>query len=137
MTEYSFFVPGIPIPQGSAKAFVVGGRAIITGANAKTKPWRAEVAQAGMALRPDGFTDGAVKIDLTFHMRRPLHLPKKYNRPTAKPDLDKLIRAILDGLTGVLWVDDSQVVEIVARKYYDLPTGVHITITHLPGGKPK
>jgi Holliday junction resolvase RusA-like endonuclease len=137
VTEFTLFVPGIPIPQGSARAFVVGGRAVITGANKKTKPWRGEIAAAAIDLRPEGFTDGAVSIALDFYMPRPLHLAKKYNRPTSKPDLDKLIRAVLDALTGVLWVDDSQVVEIVARKYYDLPTGVHITVTHLTGGKPR
>lgn len=137
MDEFTLFVPGIPIPQGSARAFIVGNRAVVTGANRKTKPWRAEVASAAMILRPEGFTSGAVQIELHFFMPRPIHLPKKYTRPTTKPDLDKLIRAVLDALTGVLWVDDSQVVEIVAKKYYDLPTGVSITIRHLTGGKPR
>jgi Holliday junction resolvase RusA-like endonuclease len=45
------------------------------------------------------------------------------------PDLDKLVRAILDSLTGVVWRDDAQVVDIVARKVYAETPGVDIAIT--------
>jgi Holliday junction resolvase RusA-like endonuclease len=45
------------------------------------------------------------------------------------PDLDKLIRAILDALTGVVWRDDGQVVDIVASKVYADTPGVDVVIT--------
>ena len=32
------------------------------------------------------------------------------------PDLGKLARAVLDALTGIVWVDDDQVVDLVCRK---------------------
>ena len=38
--------------------------------------------------------------------------------PTVKPDLDNVIKAVLDGLNGVAWVDDKQVVSIDCRKFY-------------------
>ena len=40
-------------------------------------------------------------------------------RPATKPDLDNCVKAILDALNGVAFVDDGQVVEIHAAKYYD------------------
>ena len=35
---------------------------------------------------------------------------------SVRPDLDKLARAVLDALTGIVWVDDDQVVELAYRK---------------------
>ncbi|MCR4339570.1 MAG: RusA family crossover junction endodeoxyribonuclease [Gemmatimonadaceae bacterium] len=40
--------------------------------------------------------------------------------PTTKPDADKLTRALLDALTGVAYVDDSQVVHLGIRKEWAL-----------------
>ena len=51
--------------------------------------------------------------------------------PWVKPDLDKLIRAVLDGLTGVAYVDDAQVTLISASKSYGSVEGVWITIEQL------
>lgn len=39
-------------------------------------------------------------------------------RPTTKPDLDNLIKAILDALNGVAYYDDNQVVSLLVNKYY-------------------
>jgi Holliday junction resolvase RusA-like endonuclease len=38
--------------------------------------------------------------------------------PTVAPDLDKLIRAALDAMTAVAYLDDGQVTEINAMKVY-------------------
>jgi Holliday junction resolvase RusA-like endonuclease len=45
----------------------------------------------------------------------------KYDAPsfvTRRPDLDKLIRSVLDAITGVLIQDDSQIVGLHAVKKY-------------------
>lgn len=46
----------------------------------------------------------------------------------SKPDLDKLVRTVLDALTGVVIHDDSQVCGIVAQKDYADP-GVQVVVT--------
>lgn len=54
--------------------------------------------------------------------------------PTTKPDGDKLLRALMDGLTTAgIWWDDSQAVHISARKLFvnDGPPSTSCTITHL------
>ena len=38
--------------------------------------------------------------------------------PTTKPDTDNYLKGIMDGLKGVAWVDDSQVVRVVCEKAY-------------------
>jgi len=39
-------------------------------------------------------------------------------RPTKKPDMSNIIKIIEDGLNGLAYCDDSQVVEVEAGKYY-------------------
>ena len=71
--------------------------------------------------------EGPVTIRLIFHYRRPKTV--KRNHPTVAPDLDKQIRSVLDALTGVAYLDDAQVVRIVAEKVYASPVGVKIEVS--------
>jgi crossover junction endodeoxyribonuclease RusA len=101
---------GPPVAQGSMKGFVVKGRAILTSNNAaKLKPWRQQIAET---VREMGVTPVAGPLTLTalFYVRRPPSRPKKYKEPDKRPDLDKLLRALMDALTGFDWHDDAQVV---------------------------
>lgn len=55
--------------------------------------------------------------------------------PIVAPDLDKLVRGVGDGIgqSGRIWGDDSQIVEIQARKFYadDRETGAIIRVLPL------
>lgn len=48
---------------------------------------------------------------------------------TRPPDLDKLTRAVLDALTGIVWVDDRQVVALHSTKVQGATPGVDVTVT--------
>ena len=39
-------------------------------------------------------------------------------RPTKKPDIDNIAKVILDALNGVAYKDDTQIVELIIKKYY-------------------
>jgi len=124
-----FFIPGTPVQQGSKTAFVVGTRAVVTDQNKATlKPWRATVA----AHADRGVTfDRPVCVELTFVMPRPQR--PRWNVPAVKPDIDKLVRAVLDGFTDAgLLADDARVVRLLAVEEYagdDNPVGVHVAVT--------
>jgi Holliday junction resolvase RusA-like endonuclease len=45
-------------------------------------------------------------------------LPKRVIHSAKKPDLDKLVRTVFDGMTGILFKDDSQIILLVAGKEY-------------------
>lgn len=121
-----FFVAGKPAPQGS-KRHVGNGRMIES--SKALKPWRELIAETARWNRPELHT-GPVLLKLDFIMPRPKATPKTATPPAIKrPDLDKLVRAVLDSLTGICYVDDSQVTDIIARKHvagYEDTPGVYI-----------
>jgi crossover junction endodeoxyribonuclease RusA len=62
--------------------------------------------------------DIPIGVSVSVALPRPKSLPRKQASHVKKPDLDKLIRAVLDALTGIGYEDDSQVVMIDAIKEY-------------------
>lgn len=131
MTGVAFFIAGIPVPQGSKTAYVVGKRAVLTDANKKTlKPWRAEVTRIAKASWADRqqLVDVAVRVVATFVFERPKSVRR--SAPSVKPDIDKLARALLDGVTDSgIWKDDSQVTRLEVEKVYGAAPGVHVVIS--------
>ena len=88
---------------------------VVHNKGAELAVWRSAIAiearRAGCTPEP-----GAVKLDLLFVMPKPRTV--KRTQPTVAPDLDKLIRAALDAMTAIAYVDDGQVTEIIAQKVY-------------------
>lgn len=116
----AFDVLGEAKPQGSKRH--VGGGRMVESCKA-LKPWREAVTAAAIAAGAARW-DGPVVVRLEFRFDRPKgHWGAKGLRPSApaakttKPDLDKLVRAVLDGLWPC-WGDDAQVVELLASKRF-------------------
>jgi crossover junction endodeoxyribonuclease RusA len=129
------FVPGHPKPKGSMRAFQVpGGKTVVTSSSTSTKAWGDAVRLHVASWATKFVKDGPVAVALDFVLPRPKSAPKTKPRRWAlaakKPDIDKLERAIFDALTGVIWGDDSQVVETRHRKRvaWEEPPGVHIIV---------
>ena len=109
-------VIGRPAPQGSKRHL---GRGVMVEASKHVTPWREAVkfaARAAIKAEPNWQPiDGPVSVEMVFRLQR----PKKpgWIVPAGPPDLDKLQRSTLDGLTeaGVIY-DDSRVVTIGATK---------------------
>ena len=115
-----FVVYGDPSPKGSARAFIPKGwtRPIITSATKGLKQWEAKIAAAAGIQAHGMLLTGAVIVTVGFFLSRPKSLRKKPTPHIKRPDLDKLIRGATDALTGVIWKDDAQAVEIRATKAY-------------------
>lgn len=145
ITSVSWTSLGIPAPQGSKRHV---GNGILVEQSDSLPAWREQliydISKAGEGIV---FKDG-IHVELVFKFPRPLgHFNSKgelkddsYKKPaprfkTTRPDLDKLIRAVLDAITlsGVI-TDDSLCYSIEAQKVYcdlDEPPGVNGTILEL------
>lgn len=122
MNSLSFRVYGVPMAQGSAKAFMPKGwtRPIITSTNKNLKAWRGLVASAASdAIQASGWqqSEGGLRVMADFYLPRPKAL-RKEKPHTKNPDLDKLIRAVGDALAGVVYRNDSQVTQLRVTKAY-------------------
>jgi Holliday junction resolvase RusA-like endonuclease len=125
----SFTVTGRPVPQGSKRAFVnywTGQPVMKEMAGERLSDWRSAVRDAAVRVML-GMAPGAARVPLTgplsvslaFTLPKPKSAPKtRRTWPDKRPDLDKLVRAVLDGLTGPLFADDAQVILLEAHKAY-------------------
>lgn len=150
--EVAFDVRGLPVAQGNARAFIAGGRAILTTeANRTSSPlgaWRSAIATEARHVVVGPPVTGPVEVALGFRLPR----PRSHYRPAGlrrsspelrldapayhagKPDADKLTRAALDALMSVVFVDDSQVARLLVTKRYvdeDEGPGVAVRIRQL------
>lgn len=79
--------------------------------------WRRTVAVVARAAHTGTPYDGPVTITAEFIMPRPKSWGQKRQDPMIqRPDLDKLIRAVMDGISGIIIRDDSQAVRMVLDK---------------------
>ena len=120
-------VPGIPQTQAGMKSVpTAAGRRRITEGSNDLLPWRQAIAAAAerYVREHGGFGDLAVRVAITFRFPMPPSRPK-YQRVAGvcfhalrRDDLDKLERAVLDGITfGGLIDDDGYVVKLSSEKY--------------------
>lgn len=154
-------VPGVPAPKGSKDALVLwpkGAQKCPTCGNRFGRPrailvdgrrgspqkikleaWKAAIAGCCDGQRTSGRLvapfDGPVRVRIAFWLPKPKSTAGWRWLAWQKPDVDKLERATLDGLTdGRVFADDAQVVDLWSRKLYatgSQSTGAVISIEPL------
>ena len=80
--------------------------------------------------------EDAVKVDIRICKAVPKSFSKKKSidalnnniRPTTKPDVDNIAKAIMDALTSVVWKDDAQVCSLTVTKEYSNSDCVSVTV---------
>ena len=143
MEEVMFVIPGQPIGKGRPKVDARGGKfaRVYTPEKTANYEWLvAHSAQAAMNGRP--LFLGAVAVQLDIRMPIPVSWSLKRQgmasrgevAPTKKPDIDNVEKAIFDGMNGVVWKDDVQVIEVSKRKRYAETPGVVVIVRELPVG---
>ncbi|MEY4376244.1 MAG: hypothetical protein RJB26_794 [Pseudomonadota bacterium] len=129
-----FVVPGQPVGKGRPRVGKRGARAILY-TPTKTANYEgliAHTAQAAMAGRP--LIETPVEVRLFIDCQIPASWSQKKQRqalaaeilPTTKPDADNVLKALNDGLNGVVWRDDVQ--DTIMRKRYSATPGLRVQI---------
>jgi len=137
----SFVVYSRAAPQGSKRHI---GNGVMIESSKRVKPFRADVRKAAesAALPPDWPMAAPMRVGLRFHFARPKSHFKGNGVALSKSapeeatshglgDLEKLARSVNDALSGVLFNDDRQVVEMHLAKAYDSEDLVIISVEPL------
>jgi len=122
---------GNPVGKASVRVGVGGGYN-----TAETKAWMMYVACEARKVAPEKPLEGPVKFEMTAMFQ----LPKKPKWrvkaaengdvfPVVKPDIDNIMKGVADGLSGIIWKDDNQVVEASLKKVYSRTPGVEVVVT--------
>jgi Holliday junction resolvase RusA-like endonuclease len=115
-----FEVPGPFATKGSTMSFKDRRGIVRTKTDSKhgktftvAVQWAAK--QAGVTMIEKG---RGVGLQVVYGFARPKGKDRLRIDPCVRPDVDKLVRALLDALTGIAYHDDGQVVALSVRKVY-------------------
>lgn len=127
--EMEFFVEGNP--QGKARPrFSHKTGTVYTPsktAEYEKKIQKSFLAAGGKLIPGDCYVhvsvDSYFEVPKSYTKGKRLACQHNINRPAKKPDIDNVLKAVLDALNGVAYVDDRQVIEVRCRKWYAQSTG--------------
>jgi len=117
-------IPGKPIAKSRPK-FYRRGKHVGTYSSQTTEEGRF-MLECKSQLKGHNLFEGPLRLCTLFCMPIPKSYSKKKRaqiecgdfQHTKKPDLDNLLKFVKDCLNGLVWVDDSQIVKVEAKKIY-------------------
>lgn len=141
LNPVSFFVPGEAVGKGRPRVTTVGGHARMFTPK-KTANYETLIAMAAQqAMHGRELIPGPVLMELTIRMPVAASWSKKKTAaalagdvmPTKKPDADNVLKAICDGINGIVFKDDVQVVNVSMSKRFGEKPGVTVRVVPLEG----
>lgn len=138
--QIDFTVECKAAPQGSMSGIAItrpdGSLSTILKAdNPRTHPYRDQVGWAALRARSKAGINEVfaaahvpVRVSITFVFEKPKSAEASRWLPAYKPDLDKLTRSTMDGMTKILYADDDQVCSAEQNKIYGTPECVHVSV---------
>lgn len=114
-----------PKPKERPRAAIIGGHARIFTPKT-TEAYEKEIRKAWVRANGDKPEEGPLRARIYFGLPIPrsatktnkLQMLARKVFPTKRPDLDNLVKAVLDGLNGVAYSDDCQIVTMLSKKNY-------------------
>ena len=139
MSPIVFVVPGNPQGKGRPRVGRVGNNARMF-TPAKTVAYENLIAMAAAeSMGGRALLQGPVLLEMAMMHAIPVSWSKKRQEgalqgeimPTVKCDADNCLKAVCDALNGIVWRDDTQVVNVTLSKRYAAVPGVQVRIVPL------
>ena len=122
----TFMVEGTPVPKGRPR-FARRGKFVSTYSPKTTVDYEIKVSEAAQlamgSSEPLETPVGAyiyitLPIPASYSKKRTQACLSGEERPTKKSDIDNFCKAIFDGMGGIVFVNDSQIVSLHSTKVY-------------------
>lgn len=135
----TFRVAGKPRGKGRPR-FRNAGRFTQVYTPQETLAYEKEIAEE--YLRAGGvMLEGPVWVTVMMAYKIPEGVSKKDREamlemeivPNCRPDIDNVLKAILDGLNGVAYHDDTQVAVVICERCYDETAYIEVDVSELLG----
>lgn len=136
MEQFVFEVPGRPQGKGRPRASAVHGHARMR-TPAETVQYENWIRLCYQQRYGAQRFAPPVVLEINAYFEIPKSYTKKKRelcaqglvRPTCKPDIDNVVKAVADGLNGVAYKDDSGIVEIRCAKRWGSPERLVVRIS--------
>ncbi|AZD50526.1 RusA family crossover junction endodeoxyribonuclease [Pseudomonas chlororaphis] len=137
----SFVVPGDAVGKGRPRVSTIGGHARMFTPK-KTANYETLIAMAAQqAMQDRELITGPVLLEMKILVSVAASWSKKKAAaalagqvmPTKKPDADNVLKAICDGINGIVFKDDVQVVNVSMSKRFAETPGVYVRVVPLLG----
>ncbi|MBU9293086.1 RusA family crossover junction endodeoxyribonuclease [Burkholderia multivorans] len=134
-----FVVPGAPVAKGRPKFARRGAHVTIYTPETTERYENLVKMAARAAMRSTAPYAGPIRlivhiglpIPASWSMKRQGEAAAGAIGATKKPDADNVVKALKDGMNGVVYVDDGQVVDLWVSKRYARTPGVRIEAIEL------
>jgi Holliday junction resolvase RusA-like endonuclease len=133
-----FTVYGEPVAQGRPRATMINGHIRMYDPK-KSRDFKDYVRLVASEHRPEKLLEGPISLVVKVYKPTLKSFSKKKKaaaeagqlRPTSKPDVSNYLKLIEDALTGVIWKDDSQIIDCSISKYYSETPRTEIQIKEM------
>jgi Holliday junction resolvase RusA-like endonuclease len=131
----TFTVDGDPVPKGRPR-FARRGQFVQTYTDAKTIDYETQVAmRARHAIGSTKPLEGALSVFLYLRYTVPASYSKKRKEACLRGveypkriDIDNVYKSVTDAMNGIVYSDDSQIVEAHIKKVYAEESGANIMV---------
>ena len=134
--QVMFEIEGKPFGKGRPR-FARRGKFVSTYTDAKTKSYETTIRDAAKAAMGSSEPlETAVSVSIyircpipaSYSNKRKLACLDQDERPTKKPDWDNCAKIICDGMNGIIFIDDAQIVDAHVTKVYADDAGVDVLV---------
>lgn len=143
MKSILFEIMGEPIAQGRPRAGKSFAGKTVLYDPAKSRDFKQYVSLIASQYAPRKLITGPIHLSVDIYRMT----PKKYQTkpkqqlieqgmllPTTKPDVDNYVKGVKDGISKIIWQDDSQIVNLNVRKFYSMTPRVVVRISYFEEG---